>query len=109
MRFAVLASRSLTSLMIAAAVSSIERRVTSITGQPLSANMRRAKASFGIDRFAVDIVGLRRLVEREQAVAADLDQPLGAGGQADDQRMLAALNSAGGGGDFGTSGMLATL
>ena len=29
-------------VMIAAAVSSIERRVTSITGQPLSANMRRA-------------------------------------------------------------------
>jgi hypothetical protein len=34
--------RSLQSWMIAAAVSSIERRVTSITGQPLSANMRRA-------------------------------------------------------------------
>jgi hypothetical protein len=29
-------------LITAAAVSSIERRVTSITGQPLSANMRRA-------------------------------------------------------------------
>ena len=35
-------ARSSTSLMTAAAVSSIERRVTSITGQPLSANMRRA-------------------------------------------------------------------
>src|SRR3546814_3435274 len=38
-------ARSSTSLITAAAVSSIERRVTSITGQPLSANMRRAKAS----------------------------------------------------------------
>ena len=35
-------SRSLNRLITAAAVSSIERRVTSITGQPLSANMRRA-------------------------------------------------------------------
>src|SRR5690606_17943477 len=32
-------ARSSTSLITAAAVSSIERRVTSITGQPLSANM----------------------------------------------------------------------
>src|SRR3546814_2994388 len=35
-------ARSSTSLITAAGVSSIERRVTSITGQPLSANMRRA-------------------------------------------------------------------
>ena len=38
-------SRSPRRRMIAAAVSSIERRVTSMTGQPLSANTRRAKAS----------------------------------------------------------------
>lgn len=37
--------RSLHNLTIANAVSSIERRVTSITGQPLSAKRRRAKAS----------------------------------------------------------------
>src|SRR3546814_8520424 len=34
--------------MMAAAVSSIERRVTSITGQPLSANNRLAKASSAV-------------------------------------------------------------
>ena len=38
-------SRSASSASSAAAVSSIERRVTSITGQPLSANIRRAKAT----------------------------------------------------------------
>src|SRR5690606_17905923 len=37
--------RSVQSLITAAAVSSIERRVTSITGQPLSANNRLAKAT----------------------------------------------------------------
>ena len=39
------ASRSAQSLTMASALSSIERRVTSITGQSLSANIRRAKAS----------------------------------------------------------------
>src|SRR3546814_8976955 len=43
-------ARSSTSLITAAAVYSIERRVTSITGQPLSANMRRAKASTALTR-----------------------------------------------------------
>ena len=38
-------SRSPIRRITAAAVSSIERRVTSITGQPLSANNRRAKAT----------------------------------------------------------------
>ena len=38
-------SRSSCSFITAAAVSSIERRVTSITGQPLSAKIRRAKAT----------------------------------------------------------------
>ena len=42
---AACSSRSVHNLTIASAVSSIERRVTSITGQPLSANMRRANAS----------------------------------------------------------------
>src|SRR5690606_11974575 len=44
------AVRSSTSLMTAAAVSSIDRRVTSITGQPLSANIRRAYASSALTR-----------------------------------------------------------
>src|SRR3546814_9099048 len=43
-------ARSSTSLITAAAVSSIERRVTSITGPTLSANIRRAKASSAFQR-----------------------------------------------------------
>src|SRR3546814_18124018 len=48
-------ARSSTSLMTAAAVSSIERRVTSITGQPLSANIRRAKAISAMHRSSSKI------------------------------------------------------
>ena len=44
------AFRSLWSRIIAAAVSSIERRVTSITAQPLSANMRRANFNSSFTR-----------------------------------------------------------
>ena len=43
-------------LMTAAAVSSIERRVTSITGQPWSAHSRAHLDQLGIDGVAVDIV-----------------------------------------------------
>ena len=56
--------RSLQNLTIAKAVSSIERRVTSITGQPLSAKIRRAKASSALTASRVDIIGFRRLVQR---------------------------------------------
>ena len=45
-----LRSRSCASRMMAAAVSSIERRVTSITGQPLSPNIRRAYCSSAFTR-----------------------------------------------------------
>ena len=43
---------------------------------------------FVFDALVVDIIGLALLVERQQAVATDLDQSLGCGGQADDHGVL---------------------
>ncbi len=83
--------RSFSRLMMAAAVSSIERRVTSITGQPLSANIRRAYCTSLVTRRDVDIGGVRGLVQRQQAIAPHLDQPLGRGGQPYHQRRAQAV------------------
>ena len=94
--------------MTAAAVSSIERRVTSITGQEWRVNSRRDLDELGIDGVAVDIGRLTVFVEGQQAAAADLGDALGAA-----MRPItsgpSSFRSSPGGARPGTSGMLAVL
>ena len=77
-----------TIFMIAAAVSSIERRVTSITGQCICAKIAPRLAHLGAHRLDIGIFGRTVVMQQVQPVTAQLDQPLGIVGQTDDQRVL---------------------
>ena len=80
------APRRARSFRIAAAVSSIERRVTSITGQLRSVKKRRACGHLLAHLGEIGVVAALLLVQRGEALRAHLDQPVGIVGQADDQR-----------------------
>ena len=99
--------RSASSFSTAAAVSSIERRVTSINGQLCLAQSLREKVDLLGHRLAVDIlvVVVMRL-EAEQPVLPDLHDALRAGIEPDHQRMRQRLRRCGGTGIPGTSGTL---
>ena len=79
--------RSVSNRITAAAVSSIERRVTSIDGQLFLAQSRRENGDLLGHRRLVDVlvVGVVRL-QAEQAVLADLHDALRAGIKPDHQR-----------------------
>ena len=73
-------------LITAAAVSSIDRRVTSITGQ--AQRVQTHLDELGMDRVAIDIKGLAVFVQRQQTAAADLGDSLSTGEQADHHRAI---------------------
>ena len=80
--------RAASSAMTAAAVSSIERRVTSMIGQACRAQSFRLQAISSVTQVAVDI-GIGELVglHGEHAMLADLHDAVGARDQPDDQRL----------------------
>ncbi len=72
---------------MAAAVSSIERRVTSMIGQPCRAQSCARLGDLGGDRLAVDIVVEMIMRMLDDAVLAHLRDALGARHQPDDERV----------------------
>src|SRR3546814_15626712 len=46
------------------------------------------KSELGLHAFVIDIRGFGRLIQREQPVAAHLDEPVEPGGEPDDHRTL---------------------
>ena len=97
------------SFMIAAAVSSIERRVTSITGQCICDKDPARLAHLGPHRLDIGIVGRAVVMQQVQPVSAQLDQPLGIVGQARRSTGASPGSAPGGNGTPGTKGTFAAL